>query len=186
MNIPEIFKYNSIISIPLFSIISLFLIRKAPDFSFRKHTVSMSILLFNRPTQTLIFRLNFVIKGLLDLGFVWFILHYFKISFESPTAWVLILSALLFGSLAYFIEGKYTITHKVIAYSSGVFWAIGQIHLAKLIGDVSFIQLTNIAVVIPLVLAFGFMFVKKTNVFIQVLCMSMWYIWLVLFVFTYL
>lgn len=186
MNVPEIFKYGSILSIPLFSIIALLLIKKVPDFSFSKHTVSKSVFFFARPTHSLIFRLNFVIKMLLDLGFVWFVLKHFKISFSSPLACFLILSALLFGSLAYFIEGKYPVTHKIIAYGSGVFWAMGQLYLAQLTGNTFFIQLTNIMVAVPIILAFSFMFAKKTNAFVQVFCMSIWYIWLLIFVFQYL
>lgn len=120
MNPPEIFKYFSLISMPLFSAIALLLIKNEPDFSFSKHTISKSIYFIKHPIKMLIFRLNFIIKMLLDFGFVWYLILHLKISFGSPLALFLILSAILFGSLAYFIMGKYTIIHKIIIYSYGV------------------------------------------------------------------
>jgi len=185
--VPEFFKYNSVLSIPLFSIIALSLIRNIPDFSFSKHTVSKSVIfLNNHPTQALLFRFNFLLKGLLDIGFVLYLIHFFKLSFNSSLAWCLILSACLFGSLAYFTEGDYSTIHRIVAYSSGVLWAISELYLARATGNTFFIQGTNIASVVVIILAFGFMFAKKTNAFVQILCMSIWYIWLVLFVFRYL
>jgi hypothetical protein len=186
MNIPEIFKYNTLISVPLFAIISLWLIQRVPDFSFSQHTVSKSVLLFKNSKQELIFRLNFLIKALLDLGFVWYLIHYFKLSIFSPLPLLLIPSALLFGSLAYFVEGKQTLIHQINAMGSGVLWALGQFCLSRSIGNTFFIQFTNVMVTIPILLAFGFMFAKKTNVFVQILCMSFWYIWLFVLVFRYL
>ena len=62
-----------------------------------------------------IFRMNFIVKAILDLGFVYYLKFHFKIS--NPLAFLLILSVILFGSLSYFIMGKYTISHKIIIYS---------------------------------------------------------------------
>ena len=184
--VPEFFKYNSVLSIPLFALVALLLIRNAPNFSFSKHTVSKSVLFLDQSTHALIFRLNFLIKGLLDLGFVLYLLYFFKISLNSAPALCLILSALLFGSLAYFVEGTHSIVHKIVTYSSGVLWALGQLYFGQLTGDAFFRHFTNIMVAIPIILAFGFMFAKKTNVIVQALCMAIWYIWLVVFVFNYL
>ncbi len=184
--VPEFFKYNSVLSIPLFGLIALFLIRRAPNFSFTKHTVSKSVLFLERSTHAVMFRLNFLIKGLLDLGFVLFLIQFFKMSYSSPAAWSLIVSAVLFGSLAYFTEGRHTVMHRIVVYSSGVLWALGQLYVAQLTRNLFFIQFTNVAVVVPIILAFGYMFAKKTNVFVQILCMTIWYIWLVLLVFRFL
>lgn len=186
MIIPEIFKYNSLISIPLFSVISLLLISKLPDFSFSKHTVSKSILFIKHPVEELIFRLNFLLKSLLDLGFAFYVINYFKISLNSTMAWSFILSAVFFGILSYFVEGKFAVLHKIIIYSSGVLWGFVQIMLAYHVGDYLFIQLTYFATIIPIALAFAFLFAKKLNVFIQIVCMSFWYFWLILFVFKFL
>ena len=186
MNTPDVFKYGSLVSIPLFSIIALSLIRGASHFSFRKHTVSKSVNYLKHPIHMIVFRMNFIIKALLDFGFILYVLNHFKISLASPFIWSLIVSALLFGSLAYFIEGKHTVLHQIIIYSSGVLWAVGQLYIARLTGDGFFIQLTNIMVIVPIIIAFGFMFANKTNVFVQALCMSIWYIWLLIFVFGYL
>src|SRR3989344_8989876 len=138
MFIPDFFKFNSLISVPLFAIIYLLLIKKIPELSFHKYTVSKSINFLNNPLQTIIFRLNFIVKALLDFGFALFLIQYFSISFGSLISLTLIFSAILFGSLAYFTEGKYTVIHHLTIYSSGVLWAIGQISAARLVGDWAF------------------------------------------------
>jgi len=186
MIVPEFFKFNSLISVPLFSAIAFLLIRKAEGFSFRKHTISMSVNLLNRQTLSFIFRSNFFLKAILDLGFHLYVINYFKIPIFSPVAMSLILSAVLFGLLAIFIEGKYSFIHKLIIYSSGILWATAQFFIVKFLKDNNFILFTYIAVSIPVFLGLGFLFVKKTNVLIQIICLSIWYVWLILFVFKYL
>jgi len=186
INVPDFFKYNSLISVPLFSIIALLLIRKTKDFSFYKHTVSKSINFLHHPFYAIIFRLNFIIKALLDLGFAFYVINHFQISLKSPISWALIISALLFGSLAYFIEGKHTTSHRIITYISGVLWAVDQIFIVRLINNTAFLIFTIIIIPIPLILAFLFLFTKKTNVILQGICMLIWQIWLILFVFQYL
>lgn len=107
MNVPEMFKFTSLISVPLFGIIALLLIKQAGgNYSLRTHTISQSGKLLTKPEHNLVFRLNFIIKGFLDLFFYLYILEYFKISLYSPVSLMLILSAVLFGSLGYFIEEK--------------------------------------------------------------------------------
>jgi hypothetical protein len=188
MGMPELFKYNTLISIPLFSVIALWLIRKAPDFSFTRYTVSKSIFFLKDTKQGILFRLNFVLKAALDLGFAWYILYFFKISFYSPLSALLISSALLFGILAYFTESRNSLLHNIIAYTSGIFWAAGQVYLAYLIGNSAFRLFTYVMVIFPVIFPFGYMIARKTdvNVFVQITCMSVWYIWLVRLVFQYL
>lgn len=186
MSFPDIFKYNGLISVPLFAIISFLLIKKKTNFSFSQYTISKSILFLHNRIQRIIFRLNFLLKALLDLGFTWYIIHFFKLPFNSPVIWSLLLSSVLFGSLSYFIEGTHSTVHKIIVYSSGVLWVLSQIYLSSLTRDPLFIGLTNAMTAIFTVLTFWFMFAKKTNVFIQALCMVILYSWLAVFVFNYL
>lgn len=186
MNIPEIFKYNSLISIPLFAIVVLALVRKTTDYFFRNHTISKSIHFLNNPLQNAVFRLNFIIKALLDFGFALFIINHFKVSFGSFMSLTLILSAFFFGTLAYFVEGKYSTSHKIVTYTGGVLWVIGQFAVVRLIGDSGFTIFSTIFLSIPILLAFGYLFAKKTNVVVQAICMSIWYIWLLVLVFRYL
>ncbi|KKP32433.1 MAG: hypothetical protein UR23_C0060G0003 [Candidatus Roizmanbacteria bacterium GW2011_GWA2_32_13] len=153
MNILEIFKYNSILSIPLFTVIALF---------------------------------NFILKSLLDFGFALYVINRFNIPYYSLLGFSLILSFIFFGFLAYFIEDKYSVIHKIFTYSSGVFWAVSQILLAQLTKDLVFITFTNVLTFIVLFLTLGFLFVKKTNVIVQAVCMFLLYSWIVIFVFRYL
>ncbi|MBP9814477.1 hypothetical protein KBC80_04790 [Candidatus Woesebacteria bacterium] len=140
----------------------------------------------NNPLQNVVFRLNFIIKAFLDFGFALFILNHFKVSFGSFISLMLFSSAVLFGTLAYFVEGKYTTSHKIATYTGGVLWAIGQFAVVRLIGDTGFTIFSTIFLFIPILLAFGYLFAKKTNVVVQAVCMSIWYIWLLVLVFRYL
>ena len=186
MNIPEIFKYNSIISTPLFTIIALVLIKRTIGFSFSKSTVSKSIFHLKGWTNRVIFRLNFILKSLLDFGFALFLINKFSITYYSPLGLSLILAFIFFGLLAYFIEGKYSVMHKILVYSGGIFWAVSQILLAQLTRDSLFILFTNALTFIVLGLTLGFFFIKKTNVIVQAVCIFLLYYWLILFVFRYL
>lgn len=186
MNVPEIFKYNSILSIPLFTIIALLLIKKAPEFSFSRSTVSKSILVLRGKTNRVIFRLNFILKALLDFGFIWYLIVKLNISFNSLLTWFLVLSVSLFAFLSYFIEGKHSLMHKILVYSVGVFWALSQIFLSYFTGNISFIRFSYLASLIPGFLAFGFLFARKTNVIVQAVCVIILYSWLTIFVFRYL
>jgi hypothetical protein len=182
MIIPEVFKYSSIISVPFFGFVSYLLIRYEPDYSFFKHTISKSVLFLNHPVKFLVFRLNFIIKALLDLGFAFYVIYRFDISLKSPISWFMILSAFLFGLLAYFIEGKYSFFHSIFTYGSGIFYMIGQILLVQLTHNSPFIFFTNMTVIIVNIFTWGFMLAKKTNVFVQMLCVGILYFWLIIFV----
>lgn len=169
---------------PLFMAIALLLIKKLPDFSFKKHTISKTVYFLKHPINMFIFRMNFIVKAILDLGFVYYLKFHFKIS--NPLAFLLILSVILFGSLSYFIMGKYTISHKIIIYSYIALWSIFQIYFAQLTENIFFLKLTYLLTAIELLLSFGFLFAKKTNVFVQAVCAFLSYSWLVIFVFRYL
>lgn len=186
MNFPDIFKYNTLISIPLFAVVAIVLVRKNTDYSYHLHTISKSVHFLNNPLQNAVFRLNFIIKAFLDFGFALFLITHFNISFGSFISIMLILSAVLFGTLAYFVEGKYSMSHKIATYSAGVLWVIGQFGIVRIIGDSRFTIFSTIFLSIPMLLAFGYLFAKKTNVVIQGICMSIWYIWLLVMVFGYL
>lgn len=162
------------------------LVRKTTGYSFHKHTISKSIYFLNNPLQNVVFRLNFIIKAFLDFGFALFIISHFKLSFGSFISLSLLSSTVFFGTLAYFVEGKYTTPHKIATYTGGLFWVIGQLAVVRLIGDTGFTIFSTIFLSIPIFLAFGYLFAKKTNVVIQAVCMSIWYVWLLVLVFRYL
>jgi hypothetical protein len=182
----EFFKYNSLISTPLFTVILLLLIRKKPDFSFTKQTVSKAIFFLNRPLDKIIFRFNFLLKSLLDLGFALYLINYFQVLLISPLALPLLLSVIFFGSLAFFIEGKFPLIHKINTYCSGILWIIAQIHLSYLTQNFGFIYFTWILSSTILILTLIFMINKKTNILVQASCIFLLYFWLTIFIFRYL
>lgn len=186
MIIPEIFKYSSLLSIPLFSVIWLWILRKLPNFSFKTQTISKSIHFIENSSDDLVFRSSFILKALLDLIFAVYVVEHFELPYSSLIAIMLIGSAILFGTLAYFVEGKYTVIHRTIVYVSGIFWAVGYILISRLTGDFNFLTFSTILNITILIIAFGSLFRNKTNVIVQILCVSLMYIWMLVFVFQYL
>ena len=184
--LPAIFKYNAILSLPLFAIIAFFLIRQAPTFSLSVQTISKALPFLERSSLRWIFRLNFILKALLDIGFVWYVLSFFEIPYSSPLAWMLPISSVLFGSLAYFTDDAYAVLHKIIIYTYGVLCATSYIYLARITDDRYFVLATYMVGAITSALAFYFLLVRKTNVYVQVVCTTILYIWLLFFVIRYL
>jgi len=182
----EIFKYFSLISLPLFLVIALLLIKKIPDFSFKKHTISKTALFLKIPYHMLIFRVNFILKSILDLGFSWYLIHRLKIAYNSPLFLLLIFCPIIFALLAIYLVGKHTLEHRIIIYGFGVLWSLVQVFLAQMTGNNLFIFLTYFLSLSALIIAFGFLFIKKTNVFVQILCIIIFYVWLILYVFWFL
>lgn len=186
MIFPAVFKYSSLISVPLFGIVALVLIRQTKNYSFRTHTISQSVKFLTKSAHNLVFRLNFIIKGILDLFFCLYILNFFNISLYSPISLILILSAVLFVSLGYFIESKNTTLHLIIVYTSGILWAVGQILLSYRVGNNSFALFSTIAISLALIIGLASLFLKRTNAYIQATCLLIWYGWLLIFVIQYL
>lgn len=186
MYIPEVFKYFSLISAPLFGAIALSIVKNTPDFSMSKHTISKSVYFIKHPTKMFLFRLNFIIKAVLDLGFILYLANHLKLSLHSPIPTLMILSAILFGSLSYFIMGRYTTVHRIIVFTYGILMGLSGIWLAQMTGNINFVRLTVLLVIISNFLMISFFLAKRINVFIQVICMSLLYSWLLLLVFRYL
>jgi hypothetical protein len=182
----EILKYNSVVSIPLFTIIALFLLKKARGFSYSKSTFSKSIIIMKGRAHGILFRLNFILKALLDYGFVFYLIDRLEIPFFSILALSMLLSVTFFGLLFYFTEGRFSFIHHFLVYANGVLWCIAQVFLANLTGNYSFILFTYVLSVVVLSIEFGFLFAKKTNVFVQAICWVLFYIWLLVYVFKFL
>lgn len=182
----EIFKYFSLISLPLFSAIALLLIKKIPDFSFKKHTISKTALFLKDPRQMFIFRSNFVIKSLFDLCFVWYLIKRFNFSVTSPLFWLLLVTSFLFGALGFFVMGTHTIIHRIIIFSYGIIFGLSAIFLAYITGNSFFFYITILISMISNFLILEFFFKRKINVFVQFVSMSLMYSWMIVYVFRYL
>jgi hypothetical protein len=175
-------KYCSIISVPLFSIIVLYILNKAKGFSFSKNTVSRSIMHL-RGKYRLIFRLNFLLKALFDLGFALYLIDTLKISYFSPLAISMFLSALFFGLLSYYIEGQFTLVHNILIYGNIFLSSAAQVLLANITGVYWFMLFTYCVSFAVVSLSFGFLIARKTNAFVQIVCAILVYFWLIAYVF---
>ncbi|OGY39169.1 MAG: hypothetical protein A2391_00885 [Candidatus Brennerbacteria bacterium RIFOXYB1_FULL_41_13] len=185
MNIPEIFKYGTIISAPLFLGVSLLLIKRLPDFSFSKHTISKSVLFIDNRFLKTIFRLNFVIKALLDFGFVLYLANKLEIT-NNFIVLPLFLTPVFFISLSYFIEGKYNFWHRTLAYCSGASWIVGQVLLAFFTKNIIFIIFTIIISAAVSALTLLSILKRKVNIVVQLAYSILLYLWLLVFVFKFL
>lgn len=181
-----ILKYFSLISVPLFGIISFVLIRQVSDFSLTEHTISKTIRFLHHPKQLMLFRLNFLLKTILDGGFVWYVSNYFHLPWYAPVVLMMSIAVMLFGALAYITDDAHVTLHYLLVYGAGALWMFSQLLLAYMIGDTWFITATLILAVVPVLVAFGFLVAKKTNALVQIGCMAMIYSWHALFVFRYL
>jgi hypothetical protein len=186
MVIPDIFKYFSLISTPLFALIALFIIKQLPDFSLKKHTISKSIYFIKHKNQLTIFKLNFFLKMILDQCFSLYLINYFKLSIASPLFWPLILPPILFGLLSYFVMGSYTLIHRILVFSFGILFGISAVLLAYKIGNLYFYFTTILIVLVSNFLILEFFAKRKINVIVQIVSMSLMYGWLLIYVFKYL
>jgi len=178
----SLLKYSGLLSLPLFALLATVLMSHAPGHAVRTHSISKTILFLHHPTLRFLFRLNFILKSFVDFIFLWYIAKFFQLSWESPIIWCLGVACVLFASLAYFIEGKHAFWHVLLVYGVGVLWAITEVLLAYHIGVQWFIQYTWVSAIIPTVIAFWYLYVKKVTVVVQVVCIIMIYSWLVVFV----
>lgn len=186
MLIPDFFKYGSLISMPLFAVMTLFLISRTCGFSFLRHTVSKSVLFLKNPKDVLLFRLSFLIKALFDLGFALFLLDHFQIYVFSALGMSLILMPMFFASLAWLTELNYHGAHVASAYASGICWVMAMISFSALVGNQIFLIATCLLGIFIAMISFGFFLARRVNVLVQMFCTVMLYIWCVYFVFWYL
>lgn len=186
MFITEIFKYFSLISLPLFLVTALLIIKKVPDFSFTKHTISKTVLFIKDPFHMFIFQFNFIIKAIFDLFFALYLINNLKILSTSPLFWLVIIPPFLFGALGFFVMGRHTLIHRILIFSYGILFGLSGIFLAYKTGNLFFFYSTILISLISNFLILEFFFKRKINVFVQAISMSLMYGWMIIYVFRFL
>lgn len=179
--IPALFKYNSLISVPVFMTVLFLLLHKTKAFSYRQLTVSKSIHLL-APAQRALFRFNFVAKAFIDAGFVWYIATTLGLSLFSPLIILWTAAIVGFGLFAYFTDERGRLVHEIVIYGWIAWWLILEYVSALYTQNLWFTQVTLAIVLFQAVLAFGLRILKKTNAIIQFICVFTLYIWLMMFV----
>lgn len=175
-------KYIGLLSLPLFATVAFILIRRAPGYVLGRHSISETILFLEKPRYRGVFRMNFIVKALIDSCFLWVLAATIHISFWSPIVWCMAISNILFAALAFVLVGKTRLAHIILIYTVGVLWAVCELLIAYRIGIGWFTLYTWVIAVVPTAIAFWYLFRKKVNVGVQVVCMTMIYSWLVIFV----
>ena len=143
-------------------------------------------LVLEKSSYKTLFKINFLLKSFLDLGFSLYVINYLRISLLSFLGLSLIFEPIFFGLLAYYTEKKNSFLHGVFIYGSVFFFLIYQVLLSLLIKNQIFIIYTCIQAILSFFIAFGSLFYKRTNVYIQIICVSVSYVWMLIFVFNYL
>lgn len=184
--IQNILKYSALVSFPLFGVVVLWLIRTLKNIDYSQHTISRTIMLLKNPTHRLVYRSSFVVKAIMDLGFAIYVIQDLRLIWFSPIAISLIVIPILFGSLAYYVEGEFSIAHKRLVYAFIVLWGFSQISLSFITKDWNFAMMTITATVIVSIVVLYYMYNNIANIFIQGFCTTVLYFWLVVFVTKYL
>lgn len=179
--IPWLFRYNTLLSVPAFTVVIFLLLHRTKAFSYSQLTVSKSIHLL-QSKQKNIFRLNFVIKAIIDAGFVWYIAVALGLSVSSPLIILWTVTIVSFGLFAYFTDDRSRRIHEIFVYAWIVLWLLVEIVSSWYLHSVEFTHITFAIVALQAVLAFGAGILKRTNAVIQFTCVFLLYIWLVLFV----
>lgn len=182
----EFFKYASIISFPIFGLIFLFILRSTKNYNIEKSTISQSIFNLSDYKHKQIFKINFLIKGVLDLCFVLFVLNFFKIPATNILYWISLISSILFGSLIHFTEDKNRKNHLVVTYTSGVFWFLNTIYFAFLTSNHVFTFSTIILAIILLAISFYVQKTNKINAKVQSIIVFFMWLWVLFFVMLFL
>jgi hypothetical protein len=182
----QLFKYGSIISVPLFLITGYLLARSIPGVSLSKTTLSRLIFVFNHPWQKPIFTLNFYFKMFLDVLFALYVIQILDIPFFSYPSLSWIGALVFFGLIGFFSEDKYFKTHYAVTYISAVLFVIFQLGIAIRLGDVYFLLITIANTLANCGLAFGLSIFRKQNMIIEGVCMLIMYSWVIILVYRFL
>jgi len=169
-------------SVLLFGGIALYIVRQIPGYSFYTTTLSQSIFLLQDSKMIALFKYNFLLKGVLDFVFVLYVIQKLRIPLFSFFAFVMLLSPVLFASLAYFTEKRHKMRHYITTYASGLLWFIGALYLAWFVRDAYFFQITVMITILSLGMAFLAQIIRRTNILVQITCVAMMWLWVVLFV----
>lgn len=180
------FKYASLLSVPMLGLGIMALAHNSRNFIPHRHTLSKTILLLKNTRHIALFKALFFGKAVLDFCFLFYVGQYFKLSWYDPAMFTMFFAIASFGTLGYFVEGDYSKVHTPIAYLSGTLWAVCQFFLAQLTGDPAFILFTNIFTTVGLCISYMFYFLRRLNIYVQILCFSFPYIWMLVFTLKYL
>ena len=173
----DFIKYFGLLGWAIFIVINIASLKMTQGFSPTTHTLSKSILIISNKTHELVFRMSFLIKALLDVLFSFYIAKILSVSFISLVPILFAVAAVLFGSLAFFVEGKQTIIHRINVYVSGTILCIAQIVAAVMIGNITFLNITIIVSTIALLIAFWSLYRNKTNFLVQLACAVLLIVW---------
>ncbi|MFO0703118.1 MAG: hypothetical protein U0525_00120 [Patescibacteria group bacterium] len=183
---PSIMKYSALASFPLFGVVVMWLITTLKNVDYSQHTISRTIMLLKNPTHRLIYRASFIVKAVMDLIFAIYVIQDLRLFWLSPIGISLVLIPILFGSLAYYVEGEFDIAHKRLVYAFIILWGFCQISLSFVTQDLSFVLMTIVSSIIVGLLVLYYMYRNIANIYIQGFCTIMLYFWLFVFVTKYL
>jgi hypothetical protein len=188
VNIPvlPIFKYGAVISTPLFGLTVLLLLRTVGNFSFTRQTISQTVMFADKPWQRMVFKLNFLVKSILDLLFIYYTLKKLEIPLSSAVGIIWIESIICFGMITVFPVDTHKLKHYIVTYLSGTLFSAGQMAVAWYINNPQFLQFTLASVILNLSLAYGFLLFRKTTVVVQSICIMLMYIWTIVLVYGFL
>jgi len=177
----EIFKYNAILSALFFLTSTLYLSGQLPNYSFSKYTISQMSYFLN-PQQLSFFNLLFIIKGLLDLSFVYYVLKKFELKLNALTSLVWLTASVSFGLIGFFPVNKFFVIHWILAICLFVFYTIGEHVLAKFTGDKNFISFTKNLIFIQIASTVLLISFRQFNAIFEILYFLLAFFWEIVFI----
>ena len=186
MSIVELFKYNSLVSIPLFLTVAFLVMRTATGYSHKLHTISKSVEYYPNVSMRRLFNGNFLLKALIDYGFLLYLIVFAGIAWNSLPAVLLFMAISMFGMLGVFTEGSHSNLHRMLAYTISTVWTVVEILLAQRTGNALFILFTYPMAIIPTGIAYLYLFKKTLNVYMQLVIAFFIEAWLCVYVFVFL
>ena len=181
----EIFKYNTILSALFFITSTLYLSGQLSNYSFSKYTISQMSYFLN-PQQLSFFNLLFIIKGLLDLSFVFYVIKKFELKLNAITSLVWLIAAVSFGLIGFFPVNKFYVIHWVLAICLFVFYTIGEHVLAKFTGDRDFVIFTRNLIFIQIGATLFLIGFRQFNAIFEILYFLLAFFWQTFFISRYL
>lgn len=178
----EFIKYASLVSFPIFGLIFLLILSGTKNYSLKESTISQAIFSLSEYKYKQVFKVNFIIKGILDFCFALFVLNAFNVPKTSIFYWISLISSILFGSIAYFTEDKNRENHLFVTYTSGVFWFINTIYFSFLTSNCVFTTSTIILAIVLLAVSFYVQKTSKINAIIQSIIVFFMCLWVFFFV----
>lgn len=170
-------KYNLIISTIVSVIVLLFLARGKDKYFLSKYTLSRLIVYLKKPSERILFRLCFSLKAVVDFGFYLFFYNKYNLSLTSVASISFLISLLLYFLMGIFTTDKHRTLHICLAGLAILTWALCQILLAILLGNILFLIASIVISYTAIVLSIWKIYKRSFNAYFEIFGLFLFFLW---------